>query len=237
METPSSKDNHYGVTQARFWVWVVCIYFATSIPYLRVPISFMGTWAHEWGHGLGAQMSGGVFKEFIVTRRFGGLATTGSYNDFQRIIKLITGLMAPSIMGGILLIILRKLRDGKLVLILLALGLGLTGTVWAGDMFTRTTLLGLCFIFAIFAWKASPRISYYGALIVSIAICLDAVAKVDYFFAGGGVVNGRPFVSDVSRLTEILGGFRIIWGLLLTFLSFAILYISLRISVVHKPKS
>lgn len=206
------------------------VYGLTYVPYLGNVVKFMGTWAHEWGHGIGAQITGGKFIEFIVTPRLGGLAKTASSNDFQRISTLVTGLLAPSLMGGFLLILTRRSGLGKLVLGLLAAGLAMTGIIWAGNMFTRFTLLGLATVFALSAWKASPRIAYYFALVVSIAMCINAVAKVDYFFSRGGVVDGWPYRSDVNVLSQILGFFPEFWGVIMTVISFSILYIAFRLS-------
>lgn len=67
-----------------------------AIPYgrsLSYPLRLLSTVAHELGHGIGVLLSGGSFEYLIIHTNGAGIAFTGSYSIFSRILILIGGLI------------------------------------------------------------------------------------------------------------------------------------------------
>jgi hypothetical protein len=197
-----------------------------QVQYVGIPFIFLSTWAHEFGHGLGAVATGGHFDHMIISRQLGGVAHTAVFGDAELIVVILGGLLGPAMAGGLLLIASRRLNLNRIALYILSALLFATAIFWAGDNFTRigTFIIG-AFCFAI-ATMGTPIICRILALILSISLCLSSVTRLDYFFmkqAG----NGK---SDTAVLTDIIGGGHMLWAILLSALSLFILYASYRLS-------
>lgn len=213
-----------------FWGLVVLMWIAMQVPVIGNPVAFLGTWVHELGHGLGALATGGQFLKLIVSPDFSGAAHTTISSDGAHVIVIISGLLAPSFVGAILLILARGLGLERLVLGLLTFGLVLSGILWAGDMFTRLTVLGAGAILGLIALRTPAAIRSVAAQILAISICLNAFAQIDYFFMRGGHSGGRAVVSDTAVLSDIIGMPHVMWAVALTIFSIGILYLAVRFS-------
>ncbi len=203
---------------------------ATQVPLLAIPFTFLGTWVHELGHGLGALMTGGSFLKMIVSPDFSGTAHTAVSGQGARVVVILSGLLAPAFVGGGLLVLSRGFRQSRLALGLLTFGLILTGVLWAGDGFTRITVLAAGLIIGLLAFRAPPHIRQIAAQMIAISICLNAVTHIDYFFMRGGVSGGRAMTSDTGALAQIIGLPHLFWAMMLTVFSMGILYVSVRMS-------
>lgn len=200
------------------------------MPVIGNPISFLGTWVHELGHGLGALATGGEFLKMIVSPDFSGAAHTAISGDGAQMIVIISGLLAPSIVGGVLLILARGFEKSRLALGILAIGLVVSGVLWAGDMFTRVTALGAGVALGLIIFRSPVAFLSMAAQIIAISICLNAFAQIDYFFMQGGQSGGYTVVSDTAVLSRIVGLPHKIWAIGLTIFSIGILYLAVRLS-------
>ncbi len=190
---------------------------------LRIPIMFLSTWAHELGHGMGAIITGGRFIELTVFPNFSGLALTGTSNSFQRVMVLVVGLLGPSLLGVLMIILTRALNWYRLAIIVLAVLLAMS-QIWAADSFTRLALAGWMLILAAIAWKVPNKALLYVSHIIAIALCLDALTGFGYFFIGNGEIDGSLYRSDTGAISDILGGPHWLWGGLIAALSVVILF-------------
>lgn len=206
------------------------MWIAMQVPVIGNPVAFLGTWVHELGHGLGAIAAGGTFLKLIVSPDFSGVAHTTISSKGSHVIVIISGLLAPSFVGAMLLILARGLGLGRLVLGLLTLGLVVSGILWAGDMFTRVTVLGAGTVLGLMTLRAPAAVRSVAAQILAISICLNAFAQIDYFFMRGGQSGGRAVVSDTSVLSDIIGLPHVMWATGLTIFSIGILYLAVRFS-------
>jgi hypothetical protein len=211
-------------------VLVAAVWGASQIPYAGLPFAFLSTWAHELGHGMGAVITGGHFDHMIITRNFSGLAHTSVLGQLEHIVVIVGGLLGPALAGGLMLIASHGLRQNRLVLYILAGLLFATAIFWAGDAFTRIGTLMLGGFIAVIAVRGTPVICQFTSMIVAISLCLSAVTRLDYFFINQGQINGKAHVSDTGALADIIGGSHLIWAVLLTALSLAILYAAFRLS-------
>ena len=206
----------------QFWGLVVVTFLMLQVPVLRIPVMFLSTWAHELGHGFGALMTGGSFRQLQVLPDFSGIATTGTSTRFQRFMVVVVGLLGPSLLGVLLLFMTRGLNWYRAALALLS-GLLLLSQIWAADLFTRGVLAASLLVVALMAWKLPARGALLAAHVVAIALCLNALTMFGYFFIGNAEVAGQLFQSDTGVLQSEIGGPYWLWGLLLTAVSIAIL--------------
>lgn len=206
------------------------MWFLSQLPVVGVPINFLGTWVHELGHGIGAEISGGKFEHMIVSPDFSGRASTLITGPGSHIIVLLMGLLAPSIASFFLLILVRGLGFGRAGLILLAATLLISAVIWAGDMFTRVTVFGLGGVITLLAWRAPKIVRDITAQLVAISFAISAIASIEYFFMKGGVSGGSPAVSDTITLARLTGIPHTLLAVFITAFSLGILYLAFRIS-------
>jgi len=193
------------------------------MPVIRVPIMFLSTWAHELGHGLGAVFTGGQFKQLTVFPNFSGLARTATTNDFQKAMVILFGLLGPSLMGILMIILTRALNWYRVAIIVLAALLAMS-QIWAADGFTRTALGGGTLILGLIAWKVPNQAVLYISHIIAIALCLNALTGFGYFFIGNAEIAGSVYRSDTGIMSDVLGGPHWVWGILIAALSMIILF-------------
>lgn len=218
------------VDPSMFWVMVLIVYFAGQIPILSKPFRLLSTWVHELGHGLGAIISGGSFEQMIITPRFSGLAHTFSGGDLERVVVLLSGLLGPAIAGGLMLILTRRFGRSRPALLILAAALFATLILWAGDNFTRISVLGFGIVVSLIAVKASPLIRSASAHVIALAFCLNAVADFSYFFMNSSNLEINGGKSDTTALADIIGGPHIFWAIVPSLLSILILFMALKLS-------
>jgi len=207
---------------AQFWGLCFIIWMVLQVPIARIPISFLSTWAHELGHGLGAVFTGGRFIELTVFPNFSGLAQTATETDFQRTMVILIGLLGPSLLGVLMIVLTRALNWYRVAIVVLAALLALS-QIWAADSFTRLALGGGTMSLAIIAWKVPNHAVLYISHIIAIALCLNALTGFGYFFIGNAEIAGSLYRSDTGVMSDVLGGPHWLWGGLVTAFSILIL--------------
>jgi hypothetical protein len=213
-----------------FWALVFFIWLFTQMGPVGIPFRFLATWVHEMGHGIGAIISGGDFTSFIVTPNLSGVAKTNTSNNTQRLIVLFLGLLGPSMTGGLMLILTRRYKLGHICVFIIASALLISGVIWAGNVFSRITLIFAGLILAVIVIRGSRFIQGITAYIIAISLCLNALTDFGYFFMKGGNIAGVPMMSDTSHLREILGGPHLMWASIVAGLTLLILYAAFRFS-------
>ena len=218
------------ITSITFWVLVLIVWALSQAPVVHIPVNFLGTWVHELGHGLGAIVTGGRFEKMIISPDFSGVAYTAIFGDGGRIVVILAGLLAPALAGLIMLIMVRGFGRSGLALTLLSLTLLVSGAVWAGDMFTRLTVIGTGIAIMLLAVKGFGVLLAILAQLIAISFAISAVSHIDYFFMQGGQSGGRPVVTDTTVLSNILGIPHVVIAVATTILSLLILFIAFRLS-------
>lgn len=206
----------------QFWGLCFIVWLVLQMPFARIPIMFLSTWAHELGHGLGAIFTGGKFVDLIVMPNFSGLARTQTVNPFQRSMVILVGLLGPSLLGVLMIFLTRGLNWYRVAIIVLAALLAMS-QIWAGDKFTRLALGGWTLVLVLIAWKVPSHILLYISHIIAIALCLNALTGFGYFFVGNADIAGTEYQSDTGVMADILGGPFWLWGALIAALSIVIL--------------
>ena len=207
----------------QFWGLCFIVWMVLQVPMARIPILFLSTWAHELGHGLGAVFTGGKFIEITVFPNFSGVAQTATVNDFQRFMVILLGLLGPSLLGVLMIILTRALNWYRTAIIILAVLLAMS-QIWAADSFTRMALGGGTVILALIAWKIPSQAVLYISHVIAIALCLNALTGFGYFFIGNAEVAGSLYRSDTGVMADLLFGPHWLWGGIIAALSVAILF-------------
>ena len=213
----------------QFWGLCFIVWLILQVPVARVPFLFLSTWVHELGHGLGAIFTGGKFIELTVFPNFSGLARTATATDFQRAMVIILGLLGPSLLGVLMIILTRALNWYRVAIVVLAVLLAMS-QIWAADSFTRLALGGGTLILGLIAWKVPNQAVLYTSHIIAIALCLNALTGFGYFFIGNAEISGSIYRSDAGVMADILGGPHWLWGGLIAALSIVILFVGVVLS-------
>lgn len=207
----------------QFWGLCFVVWMVLQVPMARIPILFLSTWVHELGHGLGAIFTGGKFIELTVFPNFSGVAQTATTTSFQRVMVILLGLLGPSLLGVLMIILTRALNWYRVAIIVLTALLAMS-QIWAADSFTRLALGGGAVILGLIAWKVPNQAVLYISHIIAIALCLNALTGFGYFFMGNAEIAGSIYRSDAGVMSDILGGPHWLWGGLIAVLSIIILF-------------
>jgi len=207
----------------QFWGLCIVIFMVLQFPLVRVPVLFLSTWAHEFGHGLGAIITGGRFDKLTVFPNFSGVAQTATSNNFSRAMVVVVGLLGPSLLGVFMITLTRAFSLYRASILALAALLALS-LIWAADLFTVVTLGGGAVLMGLLGWKLPNRILLYVAYVVAIAMCLTSLTGFSYFFIGNAEVAGGMYRSDTGILADLWGGPHWLWGGVMVVLSVAILF-------------
>lgn len=219
---PSQKSPRLRLPAPQFWGLCVIIYMTLQFPLVRTPVLFLSTWAHEFGHGIGAIVTGGDFVDLTVFPNFSGVATTRTSGGFSHAMVVVFGLLGPSLLGVLMIVLTRALSLYRLSILVLTALLAIS-LIWAADMFTVMTIGLSAVIFGLMGWKLPDRMLLYVSYIVAIALCLSALTGFGYFFIGNAEVAGAYYRSDTGVLADIWGGPYWLWGGVMTVLSIMIL--------------
>ena len=65
------------------------------------------------------------------------------------------------------------------------------------------------------------------AQFLGIVLAIDTVSRVDYLFTREVLINGEMIASDISGVARAFGGYYLVWGAVLSAVSFALLALGL----------
>src|SRR3954447_16601467 len=104
------------------------VLFVTTawIPFGRqalYPLTLFTTWVHEMGHGMTALVVGGHFDHLEIFSNAGGLAYAYASPGWPMALVSAGGLLAPALVGALILAIVHGPRRARICLALLATAL------------------------------------------------------------------------------------------------------------------
>lgn len=210
---------------------LVFYFFMTRfVPFGRTllyPLTLLATWVHEMGHGLTALCTGGGFTSLDVFANGSGLAYTTTSQPWQSGLTSAGGLLAPPIVGAILLATSRGPRRARGLLAGLCVAIMISLLVWVRSL-TGWIVLPLVVAMLLFAvLKTSERKRMVFAQLIGVILAIDTVSGSGYLFTSEVTVDGVTRPSDISNVANAFGGSYIGWGLLLAAVSFALLALGL----------
>jgi len=117
------------------------------------PIRLLVTFLHEFGHAVGALLTGGWVENVQINQD--GSGWTRSVNG-NRAITIMGGYIGSAIFGNMLFFIGARLKwFVKPTLVLLALSMVFTGIYWHTSMFTTGTLMLFALILLVITFKTN----------------------------------------------------------------------------------
>ena len=117
------------------------------------PIRLLVTFLHEFGHAMGAVVSGGGVENLQINSDGSGYARTVGGS---RPIILMGGYLGSAIFGNLLFLVAARAKPFiQPVLVLLACGMLYAGFFWYNSMFTTGFLIGFAVFIFFIIWKTN----------------------------------------------------------------------------------
>jgi hypothetical protein len=188
------------------------------------PLTLFTTWVHEMGHGLTALAFGGEFRSLEIHANAGGLAYAFAGHGWPDAMVAAGGLLAPPLVGGLLLAFVHRPRAARIVLGVLAAALVLSLALWVRS---AAGMIAMPLVAALLGWAAwrgfaeNPGRRVLLVQVLSVILALDTLTRmVSYAFMDKTSAGER---SDVSAIADNLGGHYVLWGLAITTIALGML--------------
>jgi hypothetical protein len=184
---------------------------------LLYPFTLLATWVHEMGHGLTALALGGGFDSLEIFGDASGLAHTRNAPGAIDALVCLGGLVAPPIVGAIILATARGPRRAQGILIGLSVALVLSLAIWVRSVAGFVAVPLVAAVTIAFVRYGSPRERMFLAQFLGLRLALDTMGRgMDYLFTSSVTVGGQPRASDIMRVAEGFGGPRFMWSVLVS---------------------
>ncbi len=195
------------------------------------PLTLFTTWVHEMGHGLTALIFGGEFHRLEIFASAGGLARSSVADGVPRGMTALGGLLAPPILGALILGLVHTPRRARILLAGLALALVVSLVLYVRSV---TGWIAMPIVAALLGWASwrgfaeNPERRVILAQALGVLLAFDTLTRmVSYVFKAKVVVDGQTHGSDITRVAEHLGGHYLLWGLAVTVFALGLLALGL----------
>ena len=217
------------MSSRRALIWAVALAWLLEhvVPFGRLVLylfTLLATWVHETGHGVAAMIVGGHFDKLEIFGDASGLAHTREVGNVAVAVTCLGGMLAPPLVGALLLAFARGPRRARIALFVLAALLLVTLALWVRSP-TGLVVVPLCAaLLGWAAWSWAPERRLVLAQFVAITLALDTVGRmVGYALATKATVGGSERTSDVAAVADALGGHHLLWGALVITVALALL--------------
>ncbi len=215
-----------GRLMALFWGAAALSLILPRIPYGRnvlYPFALLGTWAHEFGHGLFAIIAGGSFNRLVIYSNLGGTAYSSGVGSLGRALVSAGGLLGPAIAGGMVIIFGSREQTARWVLAGLSIVLILSIVFFVRNVFGFVSLALIAAALAPLAFYGPDVARIFVTQLIGIQFCLASWGTLDYMFTKNFRRDGQIIDSDTQEIAEVLILPYWFWGGLIALTSFAIL--------------
>ena len=219
------------------WAMILAVAFVlivrSFVPFgreLLYPLTLFATWVHEMGHGLTGLIVGGSFDQLEIFWNASGLAHGSVPSGWPQALRSMGGLLAPPIVGAMILGFARGPKRASIVLYALAALMVLSVPIWVRSItgFVVIPLVALCA--GALAYKGGETLRHVGAQLIGVILGLDTITRIDYLFTSEVHVDGRDLPSDISNVASSVGGHYLLWGGLLAAVSLAVVALGVRLA-------
>ena len=197
------------------------------VPFGRLvlyPFTLLATWVHETGHGVTALAMGGHFDRLLIFGDASGLALTRTATPVANAVVCLGGMLAPPLVGAILLAFARGPGRARAALAALALGMLATLVVWVRSPVGFVVVPACAALLGWAAWSWAPARRLVLAQFIAITLALDTVGRmVGYALSTKATVGGSERTSDVAAVADALGGNHLLWGVAVITVALALL--------------
>lgn len=196
---------------------VIIVVVLPQVPFLSMvlrPLGWLGTLAHETGHGLGAVAMGGHIDSIQVFMDGSGVAHSSypSAEGWRRAFVSLAGLIGPAVASVGLLWAGLGPRLAKLGAVLLGLALCVQAlTLTQG--FATVVALGWGTVALLAGWRLPGHIVRLGLMVVAVQLALLVYQGSGYLFTAEAQTGAGTMPSDVSNIASAMGGHYLMWGI------------------------
>lgn len=191
------------------------------------PFTLLATWVHEMGHGLAAIAAGGAFDHLEIFSDASGLALTSSRPGWHAAAVAAAGLLAPPVVGALILAFARGPRRGGVVLLALSGAMLLSLVFWVRSVVGVVTIAPMAAILgALGLWGGPTRQPM--AQLVGVLFALDTLSRINYLFMSSAVIGGVQRQSDISAVAAGMGGPQLLWSVAIAAVDLVFLALGLR---------
>jgi hypothetical protein len=205
------------------------VYFVVSTwvpfgPTLLYPLTLFTTWVHEMGHGLSALICGGQFLELEIHKNAGGFARAGAGAGWPDAIVAAGGLLAPPLLGAIILATVHGPKRARLFLGALSIGIAVSLVLYVRSSTGIIAMAAVALALAYVTWgafRSNPERRVLVAQFLAVILSVDTLTRMVSYAFMGALETGQT--SDVGHIAENLGGHYKLWGVVITVLALAML--------------
>jgi hypothetical protein len=229
---PSTKASSAQLTAAARWALVgsalvtLALYVTPGLQFLARPLLYLSTLVHEMGHGVGALLGGGEWRDFHMFEDGSGYATTTGGTAFQRGLTCAAGLVGPAVAAAVFMAMGLRLSLARYALAATGAFFALSLVLWVEGSFglgfvgiVAATCLGIAI------W-ASPELTRVALLFLATQLALSVYSRGDYLFTDyvdGQMTDGKRSPSDVQAMSDAIGMPYWFWGIVCAAFSAAVL--------------
>jgi hypothetical protein len=199
--------------------------FGSTVLY---PLTLFTTWVHEMGHGLTALAFGGEFQSLEIHANAGGLARAYANAGWPDAMVAAGGLLAPPLLGSLLLAFVHGPRAARIVLGALAAALVVSVAIYVRS---AAGVIAMPVVAALLGWAAwrgfadNPGRRVILVQVLSVILGIDTLTRMVGYSFTASTSDGQR--SDVSAIAENIGGHYMMWGLAITTLALGMLALGL----------
>jgi len=201
--------------------------------YFLYPFMILGTWFHEFSHGLTAILFGGDFHQLVIFPNGSGYAQF-SYDSLflGRIgesIVAAAGSIGPVIIGAILIILSTNQKYTKPTTIIMSIFILLSTIIWVRPLISFGVLFSLIIgiILFIIGLKGNDKFNRITLQFLGVQAFVSLYLSIGYLFSRGAYVDGTHNMSDTEVIAENLFLPHWFWAILIIIFSLYIIYLSL----------
>jgi len=202
--------------------------------YFLYPFMILGTWFHEFSHGITALLLGGNFHKLVVFPDGSGYAQF-SYDSlfFGRIgesIVAAAGSIGPVLIGAILIILSTKEKYTKTITLVMSIIILLSTLIWIRPLISFGVLFSLIIGFSllIIGLKGNYKFNQITLQFLGVQAFVSLYLSIGYLFSRGAYVEGTHNMSDTEIIAENLFLPHWFWAILIIIFSLYIIYLSLK---------
>lgn len=176
------------------------------------------------GHGISALLVGGSFKELVINADAGGHALAGAADGWPDAIVAAGGMLAPPLLGGIILATVHGPKRATVFLGALSIGIVVSLVLYVRSSTGIIAMAGVAAVLAFATWGAfrqNPERRVVLAQFLAVILAVDTLTRTASYAFMGSISTGAT--SDVGHIAENLGGHYKMWGVVIMALALTML--------------
>jgi MFS family permease len=180
--------------------------------WLLAPFRWLHIYVHEFGHGIAALLSGGVFDRFEMYT-YSGVAYTATSGALAIAFVCAGGLCGPAVVGGLFLAMGRNVRWARIALAAFGAFMALSLVLWTRTPFGWAFGAVVAALSLLVAARAKPALAQTALVFLGVQLALSVYTGGGYLFTQYvQIQNGHRGPSDTQAMADAIGGPYWFWG-------------------------